>query len=112
MSEWSLFPNGDRTETSNTRSSLLHNARSIRDGLSQFLPQFITLSFNSEIYKKTNFVILDNMASYLFFFFFFEQSILLIILHLATLLYWATPEKKKKKTGRGYGISSGIKEIP
>ena len=38
MSEWSLFPNGDRTETSNTRSSLLHNARSIRDGLSQFLP--------------------------------------------------------------------------
>ena len=34
MSEWSLFPNGERTETSHTRSSLLHNARSIRDGLS------------------------------------------------------------------------------
>ena len=68
MSEWSLFPNGDRTETSNTRSSLSHNARSIRDGLSQFLPQFITVSFNNEIYKKTNFVILDNMASYLLFF--------------------------------------------
>ena len=68
MSEWSLFPNGDRTETSNTRSSLSHNARSIRDGLSRFLPQFITVSFNNEIYKKTNFVILDNMASYLLFF--------------------------------------------
>ena len=38
MSEWYFSPNGGKTETSSTRSSLLHNAKSIKNGLSQFLP--------------------------------------------------------------------------